>query len=160
MWLDDERPQNLAATARNSTGPSPEREGQKLVLARVRRLEHGDLVAIPQDQNTVSHLPIISNSSSELTIIAAPLSALALIQRYTSCLAPTSMPRVGSSSSRIRGELTMARASKIFCWLPPLSIPIGCSGPVVRIPSSSISRSHIFSADEERTTVPRQERLG
>jgi hypothetical protein len=31
---------------------------------------------------------------------------------------------VGSSRSRSRGRFNMARASRTFCWLPPLSVDI------------------------------------
>ena len=43
------------------------------------------------------------------------------------CLAPTSMPRVGSSATRTRGSPSNARANISFCWLPPDSVPAGAS---------------------------------
>ena len=42
-----------------------------------------------------------------------------------SCLAATSMPRVGSSRISRRGCVASQRASMAFCWLPPESWPIG-----------------------------------
>ena len=52
-----------------------------------------------------------------------------------SCLAPTSMPRVGSSRISSFGSVASQRASSTFCWLPPESSPIGCSGAGGRMPS-------------------------
>ena len=39
--------------------------------------------------------------------------------RRCACLAPTSMPRVGSSISTTRGSVASQRARTTFCWLPP-----------------------------------------
>ncbi len=39
-----------------------------------------------------------------------------------SCLAATSMPRVGSSRISSRGSVASQRASSAFCWLPPESM--------------------------------------
>ena len=44
-----------------------------------------------------------------------------------SALAPTSMPRVGSSRISSRGSVASQRASSTFCWLPPDSCAIGVS---------------------------------
>ena len=41
---------------------------------------------------------------------------------WISALAPTSMPRVGSSRISSRGSVISQRASSTFCWLPPLSV--------------------------------------
>src|ERR1017187_6469362 len=42
-----------------------------------------------------------------------------------SCLAPTSMPRAGSSRNRTSGFTRSHLASRAFCWLPPLNDPTG-----------------------------------
>ena len=48
--------------------------------------------------------------------------------RKTSALAPTSMPRDGSSISRTFGLVISALPITTFCWLPPESALIGFSG--------------------------------
>ncbi len=47
-------------------------------------------------------------------------------------LAPTSMPRVGSSKIRICGRVSSHLASTTFCWLPPDRKRTSCSGPRAR----------------------------
>ena len=42
-------------------------------------------------------------------------------------LAPTSMPRVGSSAISTPGSIRSDRANRSFCWLPPDSDPAGAS---------------------------------
>src|SRR6185312_6671797 len=66
-----------------------------------------------------SDIPITSGSSLEAIKMALPSAASWRISRYTATLAPTSMPRVGSSSRTSRGETASHLASTIFCWLPP-----------------------------------------
>ena len=51
-----------------------------------------------------------------------PSSASAATRRWISALAPTSMPRVGSSSSSSLGAVSSQRASSTFCWFPPDSV--------------------------------------
>ena len=58
--------------------------------------------------------------------------------RWISALAPTSMPRVGSSMMRMRGSVASHLPSTTFCWLPPESWPTTCSGPRARMPSCLI----------------------
>ena len=52
-------------------------------------------------------------------------------------LAPTSMPRVGSSRSSTTGSVSMARARTTFCWLPPLSEVTGAPSPGILMESSA-----------------------
>ena len=52
-----------------------------------------------------------------------------------SCLAATSMPRVGSSRISRRGSVASQRASSTFCWLPPESSAIGVSMSARVMPS-------------------------
>ena len=63
-----------------------------------------------------------------------------VISSKISALAPTSMPRVGSSSSSTRGSVSSALPSTTFCWLPPLSDAIGASGPLALTVTSRIDR--------------------
>ena len=51
----------------------------------------------------------------------------------TSALAPTSMPRVGSSRISTCGRVFSHLASMIFCWLPPESCSTGVSSDGVRM---------------------------
>ena len=46
----------------------------------------------------------------------------ATTSRWISALAPTSMPRVGSSRISSCGSVISQRASSTFCWLPPLRL--------------------------------------
>ena len=55
-----------------------------------------------------------------------------------SALAPTSIPRVGSSRMMSLGCVTSQRASRTFCWLPPERFRIGVSAPGVLIFSAAI----------------------
>ena len=68
-----------------------------------------------------------SSSSAEMNMTERPLSASSPIRFCTSTFAPTSMPRVGSSSTSARGERASSRASSTFCWLPPDRVPAGRS---------------------------------
>ena len=70
-------------------------------------------------------------------------SASERIRRWISPLAPTSMPRVGSSRIRMSGFIASQRASSTFCWLPPESSRIFWSGPEHLMPSSLMKRSTI-----------------
>ena len=54
--------------------------------------------------------------------MAMPLSHRSITCCMISALAPTSMPRVGSSRISIRGSVASQRASSAFCWLPPESL--------------------------------------
>ena len=60
---------------------------------------------------------------------ARPSRAMRSSSPYSSARAPTSTPRVGSSSSSTRPSRCSQRANTTFCWLPPDSCPTGCSGP-------------------------------
>ncbi|MNZ93040.1 hypothetical protein D3C78_1120940 [compost metagenome] len=61
--------------------------------------------------------------------MVAPASACCRISAKRSAFAPRSMPLVGSSSSSSFGAVASQREMKIFCWLPPDSVPIGISKP-------------------------------
>lgn len=75
-----------------------------------------------------------------------------------SACAPTSMPRVGSSRMRKRGEVASHRARITFCWLPPESSFTGFSMSVVRMSSALTKRSasSVCSRVDIRFSQPRR----
>src|ERR1700722_5021981 len=68
-----------------------------------------------------------SGSSLLIMRMATPLSAIRSISLWIWALAPTSMPRVGSSSMSSRGAVLSHLPSTHFCWLPPLKVATSCS---------------------------------
>ena len=58
-----------------------------------------------------------------------PRCASLPISAWISALAPTSMPRVGSSMMRMRGSVASHLPSTTFCWLPPDSCADDLLGP-------------------------------
>jgi hypothetical protein len=62
-----------------------------------------------------SDMPITSGSSLETISTPFPSAASRRISWYTATLAPTSMPRVGSSSSTTPGPMASHLASTTFC---------------------------------------------
>src|ERR1700689_4767950 len=70
-----------------------------------------------------SQMRISSSGSEEITSTAAPARASAAVSFRISDLAPTSSPRVGSSSRNRRGLVASQRPTTTFCWLPPLRVP-------------------------------------
>ena len=97
-----------------------------------------------------------------MRMIARPDAASSEMIRWTSTLAPMSMPRVGSSRIRTRGSVASHLPSTTFCWLPPESACTDWSTPVVRIWSCI----HVPAAespfrrrpDEQPREQPRQDR--
>ena len=71
-------------------------------------------------------MPRISGISDETIRIALPSFASPDISRWISDLAPTSMPRVGSSIIRMSGSVISQRETSTFCWLPPDRCLISC----------------------------------
>ena len=87
-----------------------------------------------------------SGSSDEIIMTAMPRAASCTRIWCTSALAPTSTPRVGSSTISTLGSRASQRASTTFCWLPPDRPSIACSAEAMRIDSiflkpASASRS-------------------
>ena len=74
---------------------------------------------------TRSHSEASSSMSVEQMSTGAPASAAERISACISALAPTSTPRVGSSSRITDGWASSHLANTTFCWLPPLSEPAG-----------------------------------
>ena len=64
-----------------------------------------------------------------MRMTARPERASSSMIWCTSALAPTSMPRVGSSRISTVGSVLSHLASIVFCWLPPDSSPTGCAKP-------------------------------
>ena len=58
--------------------------------------------------------------------------------RKTSALAPTSMPRLGSSISSTLGSVISALPMTTFCWLPPDSEETSSAGSATLIDRSRI----------------------
>src|SRR4051812_19394013 len=81
-----------------------------------------------------------SSSSAEMNSTAIPSAARSLTSFWIWALAPTSMPRVGSSRMSSAGWVISQRASSTFCWLPPLRFLMGMSGSRGRMSSISIYR--------------------
>ena len=67
-------------------------------------------------------------------MIAIPSPASSRTMAWTSALAPTSIPRVGSSRTRILGRVLSHLPNITFCWLPPESLPTTCAteGALIR----------------------------
>ena len=93
----------------------------------------GDLAAVAQhDERWLSRST--SSSSAEMnTHRHARPSARSATSRWISALAPTSMPRVGSSRISSRGSVISQRASSTFCWLPPREVAHARSGSAGRM---------------------------
>ena len=50
-------------------------------------------------------------------------------------------PRSARTATRISGSRARQRAMTTFCWLPPLSVEIGASGPAATTPRRRVQRS-------------------
>ena len=84
---------------------------------------------------TRSLIASTSGRSDEIRMMATPARASSPISSCTSALAPTSMPRVGSSRISTVGCTSSHLASITFCWLPPDRLPTGVASVGVLIPS-------------------------
>src|SRR5471032_909776 len=97
-----------------------------------------------------SAMPSTSGSSLEIIRTAMPSRTSSASVRYTSALAPTSIPRVGSSMINTLGPVASHFPSTTFCWLPPDSVPTGASRSLAlsrrRLPQSAAS---VFSLRDE-----------
>ena len=81
-----------------------------------------------------------SSSSAEMNSTAMPSSASSTTSFWISALAPTSMPRVGSSRISSRGSVISQRASSTFCWLPPERLRTGA----VRVGRADVERLDVL----------------
>ena len=116
-------------------------------------------VCRPSDMTRMRSARSSSSGSSELTTtMASPSSARAgRSGRRSRCLAPTSMPRVGSSSSSTRGRVASHLPITTFCWLPPDSVPAGLldAGAADAERSHRVARQRAPRALNERKPKPR-----
>ena len=72
-----------------------------------------------------------------------PCSESSATLRWMSAFAPTSMPRVGSSSTMSSGAVASQRASSTFCWLPPERL----RGGQVRVGRAHVESLHVLRDD-------------
>ena len=84
-----------------------------------------------------------SGRSDEMRMMPRPSAARSLIMWWTSALAPTSMPRVGSSRMRSLGWALSHLLNITFCWLPPESFSTSTLTEGVRIESFSWNSSAV-----------------
>ena len=120
--------------------PARHQEAEPLAVGCCRRedpddpaaVHHGDPVG--ERQHLVELRPTRSARRR-------PRRASATIRRWMYSIEPTSRPRVGwlAISSLIGRE--NSRATMTFCWLPPESVPAGCSTDGVRTSKSSTRSS-------------------
>lgn len=88
-------------------------------------------------------------------MIAMPERASSSTMAWTSALAPTSIPRVGSSRMSTVGSALSHLASMVFCWLPPDSRSTGVSSEGVRMLSRRRNRSATARSAELSTSLSR-----
>src|SRR5690606_8757789 len=110
--------------------------------------------------STRSDNPMTSVISLDTSTTASPASASSRISSYSWARAPTSTPRVGSSSSSTLHSRSSHRASTTFCWLPPESVRTSRSTPAGRTSrstrrSSAAERSAARSRNPAFANVPR-----
>ena len=98
-----------------------------------------------------------SGRSLEMRMIASPDAASSEMIRWTSTLAPMSMPRVGSSRMSTRGSVASHFARTTFCWLPPDRAPTSWSTPVARIRSWSTYRAPSARSSRSLDEQPRKQ---
>ena len=128
------------------------------------------LVAVPRRNSWITR-PLLMTSSRSGTCTASsssdvaktmprPRLACCVIRSKMSAFAPTSTPRVGSSSSSTRGSVSRALPITTFCWLPPLSEPIGaCELDVLTVTALTMRSTAVRSlpcwTENRRTKRPR-----
>src|SRR5690606_30468652 len=92
-----------------------------------------------------------SSSSEEMKTTARPCSESSATLRWMSALAPTSMPRVGSSRMMSCGAVASQRARSTFCWLPPERLRTSAFGFAGRTPRAWMYSSTMVSCSDLRT---------
>ena len=119
---------SLPASGRAPSVPS--------VFPRVASMPGISPVMRPRRMVTIrSDTASTSGNSDEIIMMAMPRAASCTRIWCTSALAPTSTPRVGSSTISTFGSRASQRARMTFCWLPPDRPSIACSGEAMRIDS-------------------------
>src|SRR5690606_15041319 len=105
--------------ARRCSAP-PKRVASSMTLCGVASALSRTPVTRPSHMTTIrSDRRRTSGSSDEIMTIALPWSASVRRRSWISSFAPTSMPRVGSSTTSTSQSRTSHLASTTFCWLPP-----------------------------------------
>ncbi len=107
-----------------------------------------------------------SGNSLEVTRIPKPSRHNRSMRRYSSALAPTSTPRVGSSNRSTLGCVNSQRPMIAFCWLPPLRLVMGVSmlgvftpswstvcWAMARSPAERINPSRVASSNMQRVML-------
>ena len=123
-------------------------------------------IAICRPSRMTSTRSLIANtsgSSDEIMMMPIPSAASSPIMAWTSVLAPTSMPRVGSSRISSDGWVFSHLLSITFCWLPPESLATASSTDGVRIASrlrnaSAVALSNAGADQAEAVEVALQAR--
>src|SRR2546425_115649 len=112
----------------------------------------------PLMTRTRSAMPSTSGSSLEIMMMPRPFWTSLPMSAWISALAPTSMPRVGSSMIRMRGSVPSHFATTTFCWFPPDSWRAICSVPRARIPKRSMASRARLSSPRGSTMVAHEMR--
>src|SRR5438552_828223 len=112
----------------------------------------------PLMTRTRSAMPSTSGNSLEIMMMPRPCWASLPISAWISALAPTSMPRVGSSMISMRGSVPSHFATTTFCWFPPESWRAIWSVPRARIPRRSMASRARFSSPRRSTMVAHEMR--
>ena len=100
--------------------PTADRELHDPLLARLGPRQLAGDPALAHHQDPVAHPQHLGQIGRDQQDGAALRRVNSTISRWTSSLAPTSMPWVGSSRIRIRERAISHLARTTFCWLPPL----------------------------------------
>ncbi len=103
--------------------------------------ERGRHAAAGQDQDAVGEGQTARRSPTTRRRSPCPAPASSRSRRWTSARAPTSTPRVGSSTRSTAGSRRRARPRRTFCWLPPESWSTGWSRDRARTPERLDDRS-------------------
>ena len=128
---DGERPRAARGRARGNDGvghwrtspadslPCPIMAAATVFCVASLRGELGDDAALAHHQHAVAHAEHLRQLARDHQDREALARRARTISRWISALAPTSMPRVGSSRISRRGLVASHLPSTIFCWLPP-----------------------------------------
>ena len=129
-----------AAGARLVTSPSLAGRSARAVPPRVdvgRRRARRTIRPRAHDVDALAHARSAPRPPTRPAGSLGRRAARSLIRRWISARAPTSTPRVGSSSSSTRDPAVSQRATCTFCWLPPLTASRRASpAEGARIPSA------------------------
>ena len=114
--------------------------GDERRLGRLGPVDQRRHASIAHDSNPIAkrhHFVEVRSHEND----AEPLRGQLPHRSKTSALAPTSIPRLGSSISSTLGSVMSALPMTTFCWLPPESEATSCAGSATLIVRSRIARS-------------------